>query len=692
MTDRDRSVRLSVTLLLIVLALGALVLVSMTTPVAAHAYLSETDPGNGEQVDSLPEEVTLYFSGDGVVNADITVEGPDGEVVSDEPEIDPDDTQVVDVPIDETAAVEGMYTVDWEVLADDGHTTSGSFFFAVGDEPLDRDAVLEAYEDDEADESVPPLEAGAKSVLVVGVVGLLGVPAVALFAVGPAFARAGSSRQETVNRRLSVLIAVAAFCTLVGALALGIGRAAGTGALSIGTLVEFTETPLGQAWLLQSVLAVSLAGLAGVGLKRLVSRRGLYWGTFLGGLLVTLSVAWTSHSATAIDRLNGTIIDFVHLFGAGLWVGGLAVLALAVVPAIRTASPADGAALLSRTVRRFSVLALVGVTLVLTTGFILASWHVPTADGLFETDYGLVLVAKLALATVALGLGGLNRFVLLSRLEPSVPSRPADTSRPVSTDGGTESADRERSIGQFVRSVRLEFALLVAVLVLSGVLTSAPTAAVAGEGDELTESTIEYEYDDVLLEVTVFPVAEDEADDALTLTADEPIVFEAAFVEDGELVESEQSVRLLLSDEDGSDQEVELEEIDDGGYATVQPLSSEGTWELRLTGAPGGTYVSEWIDATVVPAADDAHDHGDHGDESDGSDDSDDSDDDLVVHDHGHDHGDHDHGNHTTSIDYSDERPSFFQTLLRFVAVLTVVVGGLAVTLESLWLRANWDD
>jgi copper transport protein len=641
------------------LVIAGIVFSLVATPVAAHAYLSETDPGNGEQIDEVPEDVTLYFSGDGVVNADITIEGPDGEPVSGEPEIDADDTQIVHVPVESEENEDGMYTVEWEVLADDGHTTSGSFFFAVGDEPLDRDAVIDAHEDEE-EESVSPIEAGAKGLLLIGVVGLIGIPATAA-AMGSAFARTNKERRTAFDQRVAQLLIIAATITFVSALVLGLVRSTAIGPLSFETVSQFVETPLGQAWVIQLAIAGITAAIV-VGLIRGLARTPALSGTFIGALLLAGTVAWTSHSATAIDRLQGTIVDLVHIIGAGLWIGGLAVLALAVIPVAQNSNPVERSTLVAATIRRFSVLALAGVTLVITTGLVLASWHIPTADGLTETLYGLTLVAKLGLIAVALGLGGATRFILLGRLESVQSATPAGTSTQARTDGGTEAVGSLRII---TRAVRLELVVLVAVLLLSGLLTSAPTAAVAGGDDELVESTVEHEYDDGILEITAVPTLGDSSEDGhFMLEGDEPIVFEVAFIEDGDPIESEQPVRLLASSEEGTETEVELEETDDGTYATVQPLADEGQWELRVTGAPGGSYVSEWVDATVGS-------EGDHAD---------------------HDHSDHEHNGHDhdgDSHNHNESGVTSFVLFLEFSAIVIALVGVAAVMIEGLQLRGR---
>ncbi len=632
MTDSDRHTRSNATLLIVILIVGSVLLTSLVTPVAAHAYLSESDPANGEHVDPLPDELTLYFSGDGVVNADITLENPDGEVVSEESEIDPDDTQIVRVPIDDAAGDDGMYTVEWEVLADDGHTTAGSFFFAVGDEPLDRDAVLEAYEE-ETDETIPAIEAGAKALLLVGVVGLLGIPAVAMLAVRPAFARADAAARSSVDERIGRLLAGAAGLTLVGAVVLGLTRSTALGPLSLETISQFVETPLVRPGSYRSRSPPSWRASSR---RRLEDPRETSGPRrrVRGALAVAGTIAWTSHSATAIDQLEGAVVDFVHLLGAGLWAGGLVVLALVVVPVVRNAESDDRADLLARTIGRFSILAFVGVTLVVASGFVLASWHVPTADGLTGTIYGLTLVAKLVLAALALGLGGLSRFVLLPGWRPTRALKPPTASdlrvRTAAPSARVVTGRSRRSSGPSAsRSPCWSSSWCSRACSRPRRQPRSPAATTSSSRPSSTSTTT------ISSNCRRFPPPRT-AGDALVLEADEPIVFKVAFLEDGgEAVASDQPVRLLASSDDGTEFEVELEETDDGTYAVVQPLADEGRWEFRITGAPDGSYVSEWIDAEVVPA--DEHDHDTHADADGGG-----HDDHAAGHDtHAKDHADH---------------------------------------------------
>ncbi|ELY95590.1 copper resistance CopC/CopD family protein [Natrialba taiwanensis] len=648
---------------LVALAVAALILTSLATPVAAHAYLSDSDPANGEQIDAVPDEITLSFSGDGVQVADATVTGPDGADVSGAAEID-DDSQLVRVPIERSADeddAEGLYSVEWEILADDGHTVSGSFVFSVGDKPLDRDAVLEAHEDEGPDEDVSPVAAGAKGLLLIALVCLIGAPITAVVAVYPAVSRVESSFRSlrTVDRRLGRVLATAGAVLFGSVLTLGLVRATSIGSLSLETLVRFADTPLGREWLVQVGLTALLGVILVGGLTGRLPRRGWLAGTAVGAAFVGATVGWTSHSATAIDRFQGAAIDIAHLGGAGLWVGGLVVLALVVPAALREAKPVDRNDLAAGTIRRYSLLALAGVTLAGATGLVLASWHVPSLAALTDSLYGLSLSAKSLLVLLALGLGGLTRFVLLSRLaEHSSREFTAAAAADIDTD----------TVSTFVRAVRFEVAVLVAVLLISGLLTSAPTAAVVDDGAGDSElATIEREVtDDVALELQAGPTAgsatgtADETENSdrsngqqLRVRPGDPIVFDVTFASsaaagDGERIDSDGPVRLLATATEGDRTiNVELEETAGGTYATVQTLPVEGDWEVRLTGSPNDEFVSETYDVRVETA--------ETGDA----------------------HADHDSG----------ATGSPLSLLLQFGAVAIAVVGSVAVAVEATRFR-----
>ena len=767
---RDSGAGRSLASVLVVLLIATVLLSVIATPVAAHAYLSDADPENGEQLEALPDAVELTFSGDGIVTADVSVTDPDGEDVSGDAVIDPDDDQAVTVPIeagggenadgdgangdgadgddadgddaegdgadgdDESNGSDGMYVVDWEVLADDGHTTTGSFFFVVGDEPLDRDAVVATFEADDDDDTAIA-EIVAKALLLVSLVGLVGVSAIAGIVVYPTLA--GASRHTAaravgpVDRRLGTLLTALAALALVSAAGLGVLRGAH----------DLLGDTLGQVWLFQVVVGILLLSILAVATSVRLSRWIWLAAAFVGGVVLTASMSWTSHSATAIDRLGGTAVDFAHVVGAGLWLGGLAVLALTAAAIHRRAAVDERDAIAALVIRRYSVLAIAGVTLVAATGLVLASWHVPNPGDLLGTTYGLALSIKTMLVVGGLALGGLTRFVLLGRLEAQSdavdgssgsaagedgkrsgdeergrsgderpgrsgdegPGRSGDEPRPHIGDGGVDaSTETTRWID---RAVRFEVLVLVAVVLLSGLVTSVATPAVLG--DDVEAVTVEGDGGDTVIELTAIPVSPD-ADDDLLLEEDEPVVFEVEFRGEDGPVASEGPVRLFGDHAVGdSSFEVALEETDDGTYATVQTLPATGPWDIRVSGSPDDAFVSDWFAATVAPdvAAHGDHDHGDDAAGDDASADDEPGADDEVAtgaetpaDDEASDDGDdiHDHGGGDDVVSLADDRypsvpigddgPGAFPALLQFGAILIAVGGTVVVTFE--YLRA----
>src|SRR5204862_2444489 len=87
-------------------------------------------------------------------------------------------------------------------------------------------------------------------------------------------------------------------------------------------------------------------------------------------------------------------VDWLHLVATAVWIGGLGVLALAVLPAIRRMPPDQRGAALAPLMRRFSTLALVCVELLLFTGLYHAWAHVDAPSSLTSTQYGRALLAK----------------------------------------------------------------------------------------------------------------------------------------------------------------------------------------------------------------------------------------------------------------------------------------------------------
>ncbi len=99
-------------------------------PAQAHAELVSSSPLDGAMLTALPSTVELTFSEPVGRPADIVVLGPDGNPLSAGDVVTLD--RVVSVTLGATgAAVDGAYTVSYQVTSADGHLITGTTAFMV---------------------------------------------------------------------------------------------------------------------------------------------------------------------------------------------------------------------------------------------------------------------------------------------------------------------------------------------------------------------------------------------------------------------------------------------------------------------------------------------------------------------------------------------------------------------------------
>lgn len=122
----------------------------------------------------------------------------------------------------------------------------------------------------------------------------------------------------------------------------------------------------------------------------------------------------TGHAADASSHDLAVSALFLHLGGAALWIGGLCAIVLI---GLRYAATAD-------VIRRYSAIALWCFIAVGVSGLISAWIRLGSLNGL-NTDYGVLIIAKVALLVVLGGLGWLHRTTVVARLSAGTATRRA---------------------------------------------------------------------------------------------------------------------------------------------------------------------------------------------------------------------------------------------------------------------------
>lgn len=164
-----------------------------------------------------------------------------------------------------------------------------------------------------------------------------------------------------------------------------------------------TELPVGQAWLMITIVAAVVTTLV-IGLRN-ISALAV---PLVLALLSFVPQALIGHSASSADHKGAVNSLLLHVSGASLWVGGI--IALVVI------SGALGK-ITAQTLKRFSALAIFAFAAVTGSGIINAAIRITNWHDLFYSSYGQLILAKVA-ATVALGvIGYMHREWIIPRLE-----------------------------------------------------------------------------------------------------------------------------------------------------------------------------------------------------------------------------------------------------------------------------------
>jgi len=428
----------------IVAALGALT----ASPAAfAHATLVSSSPANDEVLSRAPARVVLRFN-ESVETALGSVSVYDGATrrVDAGSTAHPQPSQV-EVGL-RPGLRRGTYTVAWRVVSSDSHPIHGAFVFHVGKPGAGASGVAAKVLDEQG---------GSRSVDVAfGVVRFLTFLAILLI-VGGALSLAYVVRGESTVRRESIWAGVSVASVLLAVVSLmGIGiegaKASGLGLSSAARwslISDVLDTRFGRISLLRAALALIVAGVGAAALLQRDQRgRLLAWVAVGLAAGAALTPALSGHAR--VDGRTAVLSDWAHVLAAGAWAGGLAFLVLVLIRG------RERWALAARIVPRFSDLAVVSISVLLSAGVLSGFLEVRSWSGLWDTTYGRLLLVKVALVLPVLALGAFNNRVSVPRLRANVAS----------------ALERRR----FLTSVAVELALAVVIVGVTAALVAEPPA------------------------------------------------------------------------------------------------------------------------------------------------------------------------------------------------------------------------
>lgn len=412
-------------------------LIAPAGPASAHAVLVSSSPIASAVVSNAPAEVVLTFS-ESVrkVPGKIRVIAPDGSRADrGEPTFE---GTVVTVPVD-PAGARGTYLVSYRVISADSHPVSGAYTYSVG---APSTPPVDSGDDSRADPVVGNAVKVAKYAGYVGLLLLVG-SALVLAALWPRrLPRQGPARLAWAG--LGLLAA-----STVANLLLQVPYTAGGGVLDVTGqgLSDVLGSAFGAAHLVRLGLLAAAAFLLRPLMAGPVERSDL---VILGVLGAAALVTWplAGHPAASPAPAVSVVVDAVHLGGMAVWLGGLVLLAVFLLP---RADERELGAILPI----WSRWAALAVSALLLAGTVQALIEVATPRALVDTFYGRLVLGKIALFVLVIAVAAYSRQLVRRR-----------------TAAGRPTSMR--------RAVWAELAITAVVLGLSAVLVQTTPARTAG--------------------------------------------------------------------------------------------------------------------------------------------------------------------------------------------------------------------
>jgi copper transport protein len=442
--------------------IGLLAVLGPAGPAYAHAVLESTNPEADSLLQVAPTEVVLTFSEPvSPVPDRVRVIAPDGSRV-DRNDARSSGQQVI-ISL-EPLTQPGTYLVSFRVISADSHPVFGTFSFSYkevspGGPPEAADVAPTGF--------VVAALPVARWIGYAGLVLFVGAALVLTLLWPRRLSRRGPLRMARIGAGLVALGTVLALALQVPYVAGG-----GLGDVTGSDVREVLGSQYGAAHLVR----LGVVGAALVLLQAIAKGRAWNADKTLLAVLGAIGVGTWSVSGHAAATQVPTVsiaADMVHLAAMSIWLGGLIMLALFLLPR-------GSASELAAIVPVWSRWATYAVGALVLTGIAQSLLEVNPLSTLFSTTYGWVLVAKVALVGVVLGVALLSRRLVPRIAEPTEDEAPEDEASEDEASAGKSRGGASPAVRRLRTLVVVEAAIALVIIAVTSVLvqlTPARTAA-----------------------------------------------------------------------------------------------------------------------------------------------------------------------------------------------------------------------
>jgi copper transport protein len=362
----------------------SLFVLSISIPYAAgHPFTEETSPGSAVNAPVGVTEVTVIFSESIELDfSSLKVFDSNGD------QIDNKDSQyylgeesliVTTPPLED-----GVYTVTSKVLSKvDGHLVDQAFVFGVGDVKIEIPT--------DQPQSIFDIlffpEAGSRFPGLVGQTVVLGSVIASMLIWG-------TQNKNLIRKEIVKIDSFhhGKFMTLTG-IGLMVVFASNIAMLAVQTLrletsaFDAIQTSFGTTWVIRMIITVILLGV-------------WFWmdrTTMIG-------------HGSASGEMGPVVLDYVHNLVAAIWIGGIIYFVFILLPTFSKLDRIARDKMSLVMIPRFSIAFTIALGIVIITGPTLM-WLLEGDVGIiFESIYGKLIMAKIAIAAIMIGLGGFLQF------------------------------------------------------------------------------------------------------------------------------------------------------------------------------------------------------------------------------------------------------------------------------------------
>ncbi|HSD04508.1 MAG TPA: CopD family protein [Nitrosopumilaceae archaeon] len=383
----------------------------------AHPFIEDSEPKQSSNVPPGITQIIIYYS-EAVEMDYSTIKVLDNKGT----QVDNKDTKyfqgenslvVTTRPLDD-----GVYTVTSKVLSKvDGHIVDDALIFSVGSAKIDPSLLNKKSEQP----SVYIPEALARFPGLVGQVMILGAVISSLLIWRSLRTKQAIKENLELQKKHSHLFLKLTGVGMLLVLGSNIAMLAVQSIALQTSALEAIQTGFGTTWLVRMSLTIILFAIwFWAERKAMVGKVQQF--LILGFSLALIATTTMLGHGAATMHESAIILDYTHNLLASVWIGGVIYAAFAMIPSFEKMESDKRERLSLLMIPKLSSMIIVAVGILLITGPTLL-WFLESDVGLlYDSTYGKLILAKIALGIILIVIGGYNQFRIQKPAEKNLQS------------------------------------------------------------------------------------------------------------------------------------------------------------------------------------------------------------------------------------------------------------------------------